>query len=386
MAMPDYFHPLSLGLLGGVLVTGLVALGLWRVEKRKLAEANSLPKRAAELLELLTPTGMIINASNLTVSVTGSVLAAALLDGRKLAHQELVDLVNQARETSEVISLELDLAAAIHGNRLHITARAKAIGDGMVLLIVDDRTESHRLDSMRKDFMANISHELKTPIGAIGLLAEALENSLDQPETVAKMAKNIGKEAKRLSALVKDVIQLSRIQTAATISNTEVVNLVDVVSDAIDRNSWRLEKHGVTIDYLAPESSVEIYGDSEMLIAAVKNLIENAIIYSNLGSAVAVAIELEQDIAKIIVKDGGIGIPPSEQARVFERFYRVDQSRSRETGGTGLGLSIVKHAALSHMGDVQLFSKPGVGSTFTLRLPAVAKKVTKQTRQEPTDG
>lgn len=386
MAMPDYFLALSLGLLGGVLVTGLVAFGLWRVEKRKLAEANSLPKRATELLELLTPTGMIINASNLTVSVTGSVLAAALLDGRKLAHQELVDLVNQARETSEVISLELDLAAAIHGNRVHITARAKAIGDGTVLLIVDDRTESHRLDSMRKDFMANISHELKTPIGAIGLLAEALQKSLNEPETVAKMAKNIGKEAKRLSALVKDVIQLSRIQTAATISNTEVVNLVDVVSDAIDRNSWRLEKHGVTIDYHAPEGSVEIYGDSEMLIAAVKNLIENAIIYSNPGSAVAVAIELEEDIAKIIVKDGGIGIPQSEQARVFERFYRVDQSRSRETGGTGLGLSIVKHAALSHMGDVQLFSKPGVGSTFTLRLPTVAKKVTKQTRQEPTDG
>jgi two-component system sensor histidine kinase SenX3 len=123
-----------------------------------------------------------------------------------------------------------------------------------------------------------------------------------------------------------------------------------------------------------------------MLTAAVKNLIENAIIYSNPGSSVAVAIELEADIAKVVVKDEGVGIPKSEQARVFERFYRVDQSRSRETGGTGLGLSIVKHAALSHMGDVQLFSKPGVGSTFTLRLPTVAIKVTKQTASEATDG
>lgn len=386
MAMPDYALPLSLGLLLGLLIAGVVSFGLWRVEKQKLAEANSLPKRAAELLELLTPTGMIINASNVAVSVTGSVLAAALLHGRKLAHQELIDLVNQCRETSEVVATELELGAAGQVNPLHITARAKAIGDGIVLLIVDDRTESHRLDSMRKDFMANISHELKTPIGAIGLLAEALQNSLDQPETVAKMAKNIGKESKRLSALVKDVIQLSRIQTAATIGNTQVVNLVDVVSDAIDRNSWRLEKHNVTIDYLAPNKSVEIFGDGEMLTAAVKNLIENAIIYSNPGAAVAVAIEPKKDIIKVIVKDGGIGIPKSEQGRVFERFYRVDQSRSRETGGTGLGLSIVKHAALSHMGDVQLFSKPGVGSTFTLGLPTIAKKVNKQTRQEPTDG
>jgi two-component system sensor histidine kinase SenX3 len=217
-------------------------------------------------------------------------------------------------------------------------------------------------------------------------LAEALETSKDDPEVMDKLIRNISKEAKRLSALVMDVIQLSRIQSAATVSITEVINLVDIVRDAIDRNSWRSEKSNITINFLMPEKAVEIYGDGEMLTAAVKNLIENAIIYSNPGSSVAVAIELEADIAKVVVKDEGVGIPKSEQARVFERFYRVDQSRSRETGGTGLGLSIVKHAALSHMGDVQLFSKPGVGSTFTLRLPTVAIKVTKQTASEATDG
>jgi two-component system sensor histidine kinase SenX3 len=386
MAMADILIVLAIGITVGALVVGIFSRILNRRASERLLDENSLPQRAAELLEVLAPTGMILNASNSTVSVTGSALATGLVEGRKLAHKELIDLVNHVRGTSDVIEVELELATQLRGNPLQVTARAKAIGGGMVLLIVDDRTESHRLDSMRKDFMANISHELKTPIGAIGLLAEALETSKDDPEVMDKLIRNISKEAKRLSALVMDVIQLSRIQSAATVSITEVINLVDIVRDAIDRNSWRSEKSNITINFLMPEKAVEIYGDGEMLTAAVKNLIENAIIYSNPGSSVAVAIELEADIAKVVVKDEGVGIPKSEQARVFERFYRVDQSRSRETGGTGLGLSIVKHAALSHMGDVQLFSKPGVGSTFTLRLPTVAIKVTKQTASEATDG
>ena len=134
----------------------------------------------------------------------------------------------------------------------------------------------------------------------------------------------------------------------------------------------------ISVDFDAGDSPVFVYGDAEMLTVAVKNLVENAIIYSNKGSSVAVAIRSEDGVVKIIVKDSGIGIPKEEQARVFERFYRVDQSRSRETGGTGLGLSIVKHAAISHLGDVQLFSKPGIGSTFTLLLPSVAKKELKK--------
>jgi two-component system sensor histidine kinase SenX3 len=220
----------------------------------------------------------------------------------------------------------------------------------------------------------------------VGLLAEAMENSMDQPAVMAKLIKNIGKEAKRLSALVKDIIQLSRIQSAATITSTEVVNLVDVVKDAIDRNSWRSEKSEIDVEFTSAKDKILVYGDGEMLTVAVKNLVENAIIYSNKGDVVGVAIETNDEIAKILVKDSGIGIAKEEQARVFERFYRVDQSRSRETGGTGLGLSIVKHAALSHQGDVQLFSKPGVGSTFTLRLPMVAKKVVKQSKRKADRG
>ena len=374
--------PLIMGFLIGAVIVGGSAMYIRHDVLARYSEAASLSDSAAELLEVLAPAGMLLNSNNVIVRVTGSALASGLVSGRTLAHGQLIELVNQARLTEEIQSLDAELPTKVKGGKLYITARAKSIGEGNVLLVVDDRTESHRIDEMRKDFLANISHELKTPIGAVGLLAEALENSIDQPAVQAKLIKNIGKESSRLSALVKDIIQLSRIQSAATITTSEIVNLVDVVKDAIDRNSWRSEKNQVSVDFDGAMDKVEIYGDGEMLTVAVKNLVENAIIYSNKGEQIGVSIEVEDGIAKILVKDNGIGIEKSEQARVFERFYRVDQSRSRETGGTGLGLSIVKHAALSHQGEVRVFSKPGVGSTFTLLLPMVAKKVSKQAKRK----
>ena len=384
--MNDIWLPLVMGFLVGAVVVGGSAMYIRQDVLERYSQAQSLSDSAAELLEVLAPAGMVLNQSNVIVRVTGGALATGLVDGRKLIHKKLNDLVSSARETEEIQVLDAELTTKLKGTKLFISARAKSIGDGNVLLIVDDRTESFRLDEMRKDFMANISHELKTPIGAVGLLAEAMENSLDQPAVLAKLVKNISKEAKRLSALVKDIIQLSRIQSAATVTSTEIVNLIDVVQDAIDRNSWRSEKSDVQVVFTSLRDRVQIYGDAEMLTVAVKNLVENAIIYSNKGDTVEVVVDLADDVAKILVKDSGIGIPKDEQSRVFERFYRVDQSRSRETGGTGLGLSIVKHAAISHLGDVQLFSKPGVGSTFTLRLPTVAKKVIKQSKRKADRG
>ncbi|MEY3855730.1 MAG: hypothetical protein RJA45_200 [Actinomycetota bacterium] len=384
--MNDIWLPLVMGFLVGAIVVGGLAMYIRQDVLERYSQAQSLSDSAAELLEVLAPAGMVLNSSNVIVRVTGGALATGLVDGRTLIHKKLNELITAARETDEIQVLDAELPTKLKGSKLYISARAKSIGDGNVLLIVDDRTESFRLDEMRKDFMANISHELKTPIGAVGLLAEAMENSIDQPDVMAKLIKNIGKEAKRLSALVKDIIQLSRIQSAATITSTELVNLVDVVKDAIDRNSWRSEKSSVEVAFTSSKDRVLVYGDGEMLTVAVKNLVENAIIYSNKGDTVGVVIEANDDVAKILVKDSGIGIAKDEQARVFERFYRVDQSRSRETGGTGLGLSIVKHAAISHLGDVQLFSKPGVGSTFTLRLPTVAKKVMKQSKRKADRG
>ena len=197
---------------------------------------------------------------------------------------DLVELVNQTRDSNKIEALDAELTTGLSKDKVYITARAANIGDGNVLLIVDDRTESKRLDETRRDFIANISHELKTPIGAISLLAEALADAADNPEAVAKFSKSLRKESKRLSGLIKDIIQLSRIQSAEIVTNAEIVDLSTVVMEAVDRNSFRAENRGLKITYDAPEG-VEVVGDPEMLTVAVKNLIENAIIYSDEGAS-----------------------------------------------------------------------------------------------------
>jgi two-component system sensor histidine kinase SenX3 len=372
----------AVGLALGFGVALLVYFSRRKTAKAPPQPRNQLSNSISEVLDVLGPSALILNGTNYVAQATTTALALGLVNGRNLSHKKLLSLVAKARESQEALQIDASLPTGRKDVKLFITARAKSIGDGNVLLIVEDRTESHRLDEMRKDFMANISHELKTPIGAVGLLAEAMENSLDQPEILAKLLRNIRKEAKRLSSLVQDIIQLSRIQGTSKIAISKHVNLISVVREAIDRNSWRSEKHNVAIEFESEKRNVDVIGDAEMLTVAVKNLIENAIIYSNAGSSVAVVIEVANGLAQIRVKDSGIGIGKEDLERVFERFYRADQSRSRETGGTGLGLSIVKHAALMHQGDVQLFSKPGIGSTFTIRLPMVDKKVLKLTRRK----
>ena len=313
--MNEIWLPLVMGFLVGAIVVGGAAIYIRQDVLERYAQAATLTDSAAELLEVLAPAGMVLNINNVIVRVTGGALASGLIDGKRLMHSKLNDLVNVARVSTEIQALDAELAPKLKGSKLFISARAKSIGDGNVLLIIDDRTESHRLDEMRKDFMANISHELKTPIGAIGLLSEAMENNLDDPTMLAKLTKSISKEAKRLSALVKDIIQLSRIQSASTVTTSEVVNLIDVVRDAIDRNSWRSEKSEIEVNFACELNRVEVYGDAEMLTVAVKNLVENAIIYSNKGTQVGVSIELTDGIASVIVKDSGIGIPRGEQGR-----------------------------------------------------------------------
>jgi two-component system sensor histidine kinase SenX3 len=370
---------------------GVIGAVLYKITRPKKKATRAKPENAVmqgvnEILEVLGPSALIINSSNYVVRATTAALGLGLVDGRILTHKRLSNLVTKARENKDVLAFEASLPTGRKEEKLFINARAKAIGEGNVLLIVEDRTESHRLDEMRKDFMANISHELKTPIGAIGLLSEAMENSIDQPAVMAKLLKNVRKESKRLSSLVQDIIQLSRIQGVSKVAISKHVNMVDVVKEAIDRNAWRSEKNDVSIEFEADKPKIEVIGDAEMLTVAVKNLIENAIIYSNPGATVAVVLAINENLVEVRVKDTGIGIAKEDLTRVFERFYRVDQSRSRETGGTGLGLSIVKHAAITHHGDIQLFSKPGIGSTFTLRLPMVDKKVLKLTRRKAENG
>lgn len=368
----NWLLPLSLtAAVSALLGAGLTwYLGNNRIVGRiesKLAEGY-LTDGAAQLLDVLATGGLILNSSNTVLRATVSAQAMGIVQNRILADAKLLELVEQARATNEPVFLTTDLSAGLSAEVVSVEARAAAIGGGNVLLLVEDRSEAKRLGDARRDFVANISHELKTPVGAIILLTEAIENASDDPQTVIKFARSLNRESQRLSSLVQDVIQLSKLQGGVALLDPQPVNLSDVIVEATDRNRVLAETRQITVKR-DTDGDVWVVGDHEMLTSAVKNLVENAIIYSPPGSSVGVGLRIDGDIAEIAVLDHGVGIAPADQERVFERFYRVDESRSRETGGTGIGLAIVKHVAANHRGDVKLFSQLGLGSTFTLRLP-----------------
>jgi two-component system, OmpR family, sensor histidine kinase SenX3 len=238
-----------------------------------------------------------------------------------------------------------------------------------VVVIIDDVTERRRLEAVRKDFVANISHELKTPVGAIGLLAETLLGE-DDPEVVARLAGRIQTEALRVGHTIEDLLELSRIETTG-MTPGETFAVSDVVAEAVRRIQPAAEQAGIVLDPSGVDQDVELRGDRRQLTSAVSNLLDNAVKYSDAGSAVEVAARLGDDgRLSVSVTDRGIGIPARDLERIFERFYRVDQGRSRDTGGTGLGLAIVRHVAANHEGTVEVESRLGVGSTFSLHLPA----------------
>ncbi len=361
-----------------------LAIGVW-VGKTKLnrqqARSNSsqegrskLVQATFDLMELVSNTALLLNPSNMVVKATPQIATMGIVRGRELTNKNIEDLANRVRQGEQTEEFSFEVSTGLGSNGAFVDARAALIESGYVLVVLTDRTEAKKLEDTRRDFIANISHELKTPIGAISLLAEAIAEASDDPAAVEKFVKNLSKESKRLSRLVNDVIQLSRIQSSDAVTNPELIDLSVVASEAVERNSFLAEKRDVTIALDAPEG-IEVWGDFEMLAVAAKNLIENAILYSGEGSKVGVGIKAEEGIASLSVTDSGRGIPVDEQQRIFERFYRVDPSRSRGTGGTGLGLSIVRNVAASHNGEVTVFSKPGVGSTFTLRLPIADRQI-----------
>ncbi len=237
-----------------------------------------------------------------------------------------------------------------------------------MLLLAEDRTEAHRLDEVRRDFVANISHELKTPIASVSLLAEALDQAADEPEQVRRFAGRLSIEANRLAHITSEVIELSRLQARDALRPDELVDIDDVVAAAVDQNRVVAAAKQVDVAMRA-STKAKVYGDRALMIVAVHNLVANAIAYSNEGGRVGVGAKVVGDTVEIAVTDQGIGMDPEELERVFERFYRIDQARSRNTGGSGLGLSIVKHTVQNHGGDVRVWSQPGRGSTFMIRLP-----------------
>ncbi len=326
---------------------------------------------AADVLHALGRPGVVVDDSNVMVRATEEAQAIGLSQGRPLIEIELLNLVDWARKSRETESFEGAVNFGGRASKTWILATAAPIGERLIALVIEDRTEARRLDETRRDFVANISHELKTPIGAISLLAETLQGATDDAEAVLKFASSLQREATRLSQIVQDIIELSRLQSASTVAFNDEVDVALVVSEAIERTRVVAEVKRTKV--LSDISDGCVLGNQEQLITAVTNLIENAINYSDANSQVGVAIRHRAGEIEIVVTDSGLGIPVEDQARIFERFYRVDPSRSRETGGTGLGLAIVKHIAQNHRGDIEVFSKPGLGSTFTLTLPECSR-------------
>ena len=371
------------GLAGlvGILI-GAAAVLSFRVSEREhgsaapAGQAPTLPAGIPDVLAVLRSSGVVLDAEDRVLRASPAAYAVGLVRGEALQSQDLLDMARRVRRDGEIREAELELPRGPlgHGTRL-VLARVAPLGSSFVLLLVEDRTEARRVEEVRRDFVANVSHELKTPVGAMALLAEALLDAADDPEAVRRFAGRVQHEADRLARLVQDVIELSRLQGHDPLDSPSLVSLDEVVAEAVDRSRLSAEARGITLVHGGTQG-VKVTGDSRQLVTALGNLVDNAVRYGPAGTRVAVATALAGDrgtpVAEVSVSDEGPGIAEAERDRVFERFYRVDAARSRGTGGTGLGLSIVKHVAAGHGGEVTVWSSEGTGSTFTLRLPAAA--------------
>ncbi|MGZ4625937.1 MAG: sensor histidine kinase [Kineosporiaceae bacterium] len=362
------------------LVVGVLAVLAFRAGTRERPTAPDqpepeLPAGVSGVLGVLRSAAVVLDSGDGVVKATPAAYAFGLVRGHDLAHPELRELVAESRRLGLVREQELELARGPLGRaKIFVYARVAPLGGDLALVLVDDRTEARRVEEVRRDFVANVSHELKTPIGALRLLAEAVADAADDPDAVRRFAARMEREAVRLTTLVQEIIDLSRLQVADALHQPEPVSVDDVVAEAVDRVSLEAQRKRIEVGVGGDHGAV-VYGDHNLLVTAVRNLVDNAIVYSPDTTRVSVSVRRKDGLVEISVSDQGLGIAPDDLERIFERFYRVDPARSRATGGTGLGLSIVKHVAANHGGEVTVWSVEGEGSTFTLRLPDSAQRL-----------
>jgi len=352
---------------------GVLFLAARRGQRAAAVVSSAVPDGVDQVLDALESAGAVLDPSNNVVKSSPGAIALGLVWNQQLVHPELLQLVDAVRRNGDPMTEELHLARGPFGDAsIYLFVRVARLGARYILLLAEDRTESYRLDEVRRDFVANISHELKTPIGAVGLLAEALASASDDPDQVRKFAKRLTMESERLAHITQEIIELSRLQAADALTRADLVEIDHVVALAIDQNRVVAEGHRIAL-VSGGKAGVQVHGDEAMLAVALHNLIANAIQYSPEGSRVGVGVSRADGIVEIAVTDQGAGIPDDEQDRVFERFFRSDPARSRNTGGSGLGLSIVKHVVHNHGGDIRVWSRLGSGSTFTIRLPEATR-------------
>jgi two-component system, OmpR family, sensor histidine kinase SenX3 len=380
-AYSDDVSPSWTSVLAGFvgLVVGALAVLAFRARERERATSlerpdSELPPGVNAVLGVLRSAAVVLDAGDGILKATPAAYAFGLVRGHDLAHPELRTLVADVRRLGLVREEELELPRGPLGRaKIFVHARVAPLGNDLVLVLVDDRTEARRVEDIRRDFVANVSHELKTPVGALRLLAEAASDAAEDPDAVRHFAARMEREAVRLTTLVQEIIDLSRLQVADALHAPEQVSVDDVVAEAVDRVSLAAQRKRIEVG-VGGDHGAAVYGDHNLLVTAVRNLVDNAIAYSPDATRVQVSVRRQGGLVELSVSDQGLGIAADEIDRIFERFYRVDQARSRATGGTGLGLSIVKHVAANHGGEVTVWSVEGEGSTFTLRLPDSAQR------------
>ena len=342
---------------------------------RAAQQPARLPPGIASVLSVLSSSAVVLDSNDRVLRASAAARAFGLVKGDRLMVTELAALARQVRRDGEIREGEFEVPVPRLGGRttsfaVRVAPLGAAIGGGgLVLLLAEDQTESRRVDEVKRDFVANTSHELKTPVGALALLAETIEDAADDAEAVRRFAGKMRQEAQRLTNLVQDLITLSRIQAVEPVPDPRLVALDTVVAEAVDGCRMRANARGITLASVGSRG-LSVLGDEDLLVTALRNLLENAVAYSPEKTRVVITTrKTPEGNAELSVADQGIGIPERDLERIFERFYRVDPARSRATGGTGLGLAIVKHVMAAHNGKVTVRSVEGAGSTFTLYIP-----------------
>jgi two-component system, OmpR family, sensor histidine kinase SenX3 len=355
---------------------------------RATSEPEAAPPGLSQrVLGVLDLGVVVVDRDEYAVFANPAAQMLKVVDADRLAVPVLSELVRQVTDSGQPDSVTLELAGrgpetfSVRAMPLLVNQRVHS-----VVLRFFDVTEARRLELVRRDFVANVSHELKTPVGALTLLAEAVQEAADDPAAVHHFAERMQREGSRLGRLVQELIELSRLQGAEPLPGDALVDVGRVLAEAVDRSRLLAEQANIGV-LCRPGGDLSVRGNETQLITALGNLIDNAIAYSSPHTRVSVTSRAETDAdgswATIAVTDQGIGIADADLDRVFERFYRVDPARSRATGGTGLGLAIVKHIATNHGGTVAVWSVVGSGSTFTIRLPLAARPSTPEFAGKP---
>ena len=349
---------------------------MWRRAKAEEVQGQrELPLLLLSALNQLDGASLIVAPGEVAIFTNSEASQLGILRDGRIQSEELLASIRVVRRTNikQTGTIEIARGPIGEGTREITVTIIPLTENELVLVLLRDESEAQRVHDVRRDFVANISHELKTPIGALSLLSEAVLGAKDDSEAVTRFASRMQVEAKRLTDLVQEIIQLSRVQDSDPLNEAQLLSASDLIKEALDQGRTTADSRQITLTFQESKDAT-ILGDRDQLTMAIHNLIENAVNYSPADTKVAISTNIQGGIISISVADQGIGIPEAEVERIFERFYRVDPARSRETGGTGLGLSIVKHIITKHGGEISVWSSENVGSTFSIRLPIQSQK------------